>query len=295
MKDGKNILEQLIEHEIKEYDAQILNEQLLSALGNAVKSFFQKVGQFFSSIAGNVKFAYDVFIKDWNALKDNYPEFYQIVSKETNIDDFNDIKEEAPELIDDYLKSETVLTPEVQSVLLEVLDNNFSFFEDSKNSIENATNQQQINQMLIRFDGFLGNLEDFTESFAQDTEDMKQRLENFQVERLLTLLLQSKEQGSLTEEVALESLEYMKKYIQLQLMFQSFQLIAEAIQKVQENIEALLDIANERFSELSQDPTQSAPEDTGEQDGNVQQQNREAAQSNDGGPVSREIGQILSQ
>jgi HJR/Mrr/RecB family endonuclease len=81
MNNDKILLEQLIEYEIKEYDAKILNEQLLKNIGNAIKSFFQKIASFLGGIGKSVKAGHDIFIKDWSETQKKCQNFLKLSQK----------------------------------------------------------------------------------------------------------------------------------------------------------------------------------------------------------------------
>lgn len=276
------LLERLIEYEIKEYDSKLLNEQILKKIGNAIKSFFQKVFNFLTGIGKNTKLAHEIFIKDWGSAQKKFPEFFDVLSKKTKIKDFNDILENSDEAIINYIKNHDSLGSDLKKILLQVIKDDFKFFEHQWKQIEIASNQQTLNAIIVSMELYLEHFEGVAEDLSKESEEMGQNLKKFNIEKVLELLLELKQQGNLTEEVTLKALKYIEKYIEIQNVFPAFNKIAEALEKIFENFEVTLEKANEKYAELSGEDGEKKP------DGN-QKGNRTTT-----GPVSKEIDQVLS-
>jgi hypothetical protein len=190
MNNDKILLEQLIEYEIKEYDAKILNEQLLKNIGNAIKSFFQKIASFLGGIGKNVKAGHDLFVKDWSETQKKMPKFFEVVVKNTKVKDFNDILNNSKNAIEEYLDENPELGGIAADTLISIFKNDFSFFEKQAERIEEAPSQQAIQQLLLNYEDLFDAYEEFTMSFKEDFDYVENKLKKFDLERVINLLLQ---------------------------------------------------------------------------------------------------------
>jgi hypothetical protein len=168
--------------------------------------------------------------------------------------------------------------------LISIFKNDFSFFEKQAERIEEAPSQQAIQQLLLNYEDLFDAYEEFTMSFKEDFDYVENKLKKFDLERVINLLLQLQQENNLTKEVTIKAVKYVEKYIEMQIKIQAFGQIAEALSKLFENIDKLIELAEEKFQELLQNPSQEN-----------QDQDGQKKDTKPTGPVSREIDNVLSE